>query len=594
MSPALTDTAPAEAHQAAPDPVHGTPTHGAPEGRHTSKQDIDSALAEMAIPAAEWPRVPAEERISLVEQLLYTFSTVGERWAEACREAEGLPEKGVGDGEEWLVGPYLVERNLRLLRDSLQEIHRSGRPKIPGPITRRPSGQLSARVFPHSTWDRLFFPGVTAEVVMKPGVDGKQIRARQAWAYREPDDGGIALVLGAGNVSSIGPTDALYKLFVENRAVIYKTHPVNEYLGPLLEEGLRPLVERGLLQVVYGGADEGDYLCNHPGVDEVHITGSDKTYEVIVFGSGEQGKKRLQENRPRLDKEVSAELGNVSPLIVVPGPWTASDLAYQAENIASSLVNNAGFNCNATRVVVQHAEWNQRRSLIRSVEEVLQRTPTRRAYYPGAAQRHASFLQAHPEAKLFGDAEDDELPWTLIPDLDPEAKDDICYNTEAFCGVFGDTALSAEDVPTFLQRAVDFCNDTLWGSLNVTLIVHPKTLADRHNREAFEAAVDALRFGTVAINHWAGISFGVMNTTWGAFPGHSPQDIQSGIGVVHNTQMFADPEKSILRAPFRAFPKAPWFTTHGSARPLGAALADFEAEPSLFKLPGVFWHALRG
>lgn len=43
--------------------------------------------------------------------------------------------------------------------------------------------------------------------------------------------GKVALVLGAGNVSSIGLMDVLYKLFIENQATLLKMNPVNEYSG---------------------------------------------------------------------------------------------------------------------------------------------------------------------------------------------------------------------------------------------------------------------------------------------------------------------------------------------------------------------------
>ncbi|MCK8322737.1 hypothetical protein LXA12_17585, partial [Erwinia amylovora] len=78
-----------------------------------------------------------------------------------------------------------------------------------------------------------------------------------ASGYRKrPEHGQVSLVLGAGNVSSIGPKDAFYKLFVENQTVVLKMNPVNEYLGPHFEKALAPLVERGFLRIVYGGAAE--------------------------------------------------------------------------------------------------------------------------------------------------------------------------------------------------------------------------------------------------------------------------------------------------------------------------------------------------
>src|SRR5260221_5255901 len=188
---------------------------------------------------------------------------------------------------------------------------------------------------------------------MEPGVTVADLPQTQALAYRDKQhEGRVALVLGAGNVASIGPMDVLYKLFVEDQVVVYKANPVNAYLGPLMAEGLRALVESGFLRLVYGGAEEGAYLCNHPGIDEVHITGSDKTFEAIVFGTGAEGAKRIDAHHPLLTMRGTGEMGNVSPVIVVTDTRAPRDVAYQAEHIDSMLANNAGFNCNATRVII--------------------------------------------------------------------------------------------------------------------------------------------------------------------------------------------------------------------------------------------------
>ena len=85
--------------------------------------------------------------------------------------------------------------------------------------------------------------------------------------------------------------DLLYKLFVNNQVVLLKPNMVNAYLGPLIEESFQALIAPGYLRVVYGGAEEGSYLCQHPDIDEIHITGSDKTFDAILFGAvGAPGK----------------------------------------------------------------------------------------------------------------------------------------------------------------------------------------------------------------------------------------------------------------------------------------------------------------
>ena len=45
-------------------------------------------------------------------------------------------------------------------------------------------------------------------------------------------------------------------------------------------------------------ADVGAHLTNHEAVDTIHITGSDKTYDEIVFGTGEEGRKRKSKQQP--------------------------------------------------------------------------------------------------------------------------------------------------------------------------------------------------------------------------------------------------------------------------------------------------------
>ncbi|HTQ79899.1 MAG TPA: aldehyde dehydrogenase family protein [Thermoanaerobaculia bacterium] len=578
-------------------PPRGTPKpSGSPAAGvdASTQQLLDSTVAGLKAHRGDWVRVSVGERIALLDELIHGFLAVADRWTAACLAAEGLDPSHPSSGEEALVGPYFILRNLRLLKKSLQGIAADGAPRIPGPVKTLPNGQVSARVFPQDLYDRLFYTGVTAEVWMQPGVSAAELPATQAVAYQKKDAGGVCLVLGAGNVSSIGPMDALYKLFVDDRVVVYKVHPVNVYLGPLLEEGFRALIDRGFLRQAYGGAAEGAYLCRHEDVDEIHITGSDKTYEAIVFGSGPEGEARKRDNRPVITKPISAELGNVSPVIVVPGPWSEGDLAYHAENLVTMLTNNAGFNCNATRVIVTHAGWSQRGALLDRIQRLLARVPTRKAYYPGAQDRYEAFLHEHPEAKVFGDAQGDRLAWAFIPGLDAARRDDICYSTEAFVGLFGEAPLVAASAADFVDQAVAFCNDRLWGTLNATLLVHPKSLADPAVAQAVERAIARLRYGTVAINHWAAIGYGLVITPWGAYPGHERTDIQSGTGVVHNTLMFSRVEKSVVRAPFRVLPKPVWFVTHRTAHKLTPKLSRFEAAPSPAKLPGIFALALRG
>ena len=566
----------------------------APAVHHAHRDELDAAVAELAARRATWMGVSVAARIALVDELVRDVATHAERWAAACMEAEGLDPRTPASAEEWLVGPYLTLRQLRLLRRALVDIERGGVPRIPGPVRALPDGRAAARVFPADRFDRLMYLGASGEVWMQPGVTPAGLAATQAVAYRSPDAGGVCLVLGAGNVSSIAPLDAVYKLFVENRVVILKTHPALAYLGPILEAAFGVLVRGGWLRIVHGGAVEGAHLVHHPQVDEVHITGADHSYRAIVYGSGLEGAARRAQDQPLVTKPISAELGNLTPVIVVPGAWTNAEIDLQADNVASMLTNNAGFNCTAIRLLVTQADWPLRRPFLDAVRERLAKTEVRRAHYPGAADRYDAFMATHPEAERYGTRDATHLPWALISDLDPRRRDDPCFTTEAFCSVTGEVPIPSDGVADYLARAVAFVNESVAGTLNATLIANPASLRHSEIGPAIERAIADLRYGTVGLNHWSGIGYALGITPWGAYPGHTRTDIGSGVGVVHNSLMFSRVEKTVLRGPFRPFPKPIWFGSHRTAHRMAPRMVAFERHPSLWRVAAMLPLAVRG
>ena len=387
----------------------------------------------------------------------------------------------------------------------------------------------------------------------------------------------------------------LTQLFEHDRVVVLKMNPVNEVLGPHLAEALEPLVARGFVRIVYGGAEVGQHIVEHPDVAAIHLTGSDKTHDAIVFGPGEEGARRKAEASPRVDKEVSAELGNVTPVIVVPGPWSDRDLAMQGRHIAAMLTNNAGFNCIAARMIVQHRAWNRRRALLDAVRDALRTSEPRHAYYPGARERWQRFVGAYGQSETFGPRDDEQVPFTLIPEIDPDVDDDLALTTEAFAGVVGEVALEApRSVADYIDEAVDFCNQRLWGTLAATILVHPASLRDPLVAEAVDRAIDRLEYGAVVVNSWAAVAYGLPTATWGAYPGASAQDIQSGRGVVHNAYLLEDVEKTVCRAPWRPLATPVWYSDHRTLPQLAPLAARFLATGDLKVLPRMLALGARG
>jgi hypothetical protein len=561
---------------------------------HLNDDALDTVVRGVAARAAEWAATPAAARADLLDRVLRDILAAQDGWLAAACAAKGLEPGSAEAGEELFAGVGTLVRMARLFRDALRDIARDGAPSFAGPVSRAADGRLRVRVFPASTFDRVTFPQTTAEVFMQPGVTEQSLRASQAAAYADPEaHAGTALVLAAGNVASLGPRDALSKLFVEGKVVVMKANPVNDYLVPHWDRALGALVEAGVLAIVDGGAEVGRYLTAHPSIDEVHITGSDKTYDAVVFGTGEEGARRKAADQPALDKPVTAELGNVSPVIVVPGKWSRGELEYQAEHVATMLVNNAGFNCLAARVVVTHAGWPQRDAFLGALTQTLADIRTRRAYYPGAAQRRQAFLDAHPEAEELGSGPPDALPWTFIRGVAPGHTGDICFNVESFCGECAETALAAPSAAAFVDAATAFCNDVVWGTLSATILVSPSTLKDPTVAAAVERAVADLRYGSIGVNVWHALAFAVGTTTWGAYPGHPRTDIGSGSGVVGNAAMFERTQKSVVRGPFHSRPKPPWFATAAGSYDVMRRFVAFEAEPSAGQIPGLLLSALR-
>ena len=213
---------------------------------------------------------------------------------------------------------------------------------------------------------------------------------------------------------------------------------------------------------------------------------------------------------------------------------------------------------------------------------------------PAEPSRFEKFRAEYPKAKVLGKEADGVVPWTVIPRLD---GNDYALSNEAFCGVVAFAELEAPDVvgasvTRFLEAAVTFANERCWGTLSCALLVHPD--AEEASHDAFARAVRDLRYGAIGINAWPGAIYGLVSPTWGAFPGHTPDDIQSGTGVVHNAWMFDHPEKSVLRAPFRIRPTPAWFSDHKNLLELGKRLVEHEAEPSWTTLLRVARAAMKG
>lgn len=547
--------------------------------------DIDKLFEQLQVGAKFLRTLSLEERIKLIDRCAAGVNEVARDWVESACSAKQIPSESPARAEEITGGPIATVRFLRLLAQSLRDIANSGRPRLPGPVTEH-HGQCRIPVFPtKQLHDSLLFWPMKAETWLAPSITKQNIFSDATEHFRTGNaEASVAVVLGAGNVSSIAATDMLSKVLTENLAVFLKMNPVNDYLTPYFETAFKPLIEANVLRIVRGGSETGQQLIHHPIAQSVHVTGSELTHDCIVWGHGDEAVKRKQNGSPRLQKTITSELGNVSPWAVIPGRYSTAQLRAQAETIATSIINNASFNCIATKLVVTCRQWSQRKQFLDLLDSILTATPARYAYYPGAADRFDRFNGEPPANRDF-------LPWTLKRDINPRATPHL-VNEESFTCVCGELVLNSNSEEEFLGQVQDIFNQDIWGTLAASLTL-PTAFRRKHSA-VLDETLRKLQYGTIGINQWTAISFALMSPPWGGFPGANLCDIQSGIGFVHNTFLLNGPEKTILTAPLSMHPKPIWYSTHRHPEKVSWALLDLYLNPSALSLPKLLWHAATG
>lgn len=556
-------------------------------------------LVKHAEAEAVWAATDAAARRDLLTRCGDAVTACAEEWVEVAATLKGLPTNSPLLGEEWITGPWATLGGARALAATLDRISRGADPLGGTRLRRAPGGRVAVPALPASHYDSLLLSGFTADVWMQPGLTEHDVLKSAGLGSLEPArTRGTALVLGAGNVLSIAPLDVLYVLHADNRAVILKVNPVTDTLVPVYEKVLAPYIELGVVQVVSGGAELGSALAHDDRVSAVHMTGSEKPHDAVAWGVGDDAVVARAAGTPRLTKPMTSELGGVSPIIVMPERWSKRDLRFQAEHVATQRLHNAGANCVAGQVVIVSSDWDQKDAFLAELERVFADATDRPTWYSGGEQRMQEARDSHPG--LCADL--GPARRVLIRGVDLTAEDPA-FTTEYFAPVLVITELAGEGLD-FMAAAIAAANAHLRGTLGANVIIDPRTR--RRLGAGFEKALADLRYGTIAVNAWTGVGYLTPHATWGAFPGHTLADAQSGIGVVHNAFLLDGAERTVVRGPFRPSPRSllrgefalaprpPWFVTNRTAATTGRRLVSFADRPRISALPGIFASALRG
>nr|WP_318247047.1 aldehyde dehydrogenase family protein [Microbacterium gallinarum] len=571
---------------------------------------LDAMIDDLQTGARTWSHLTLDQRTRLLGRVRDSVATVAEEWADVAATSKGLEPGHPLRGEEWLSGPYATLVALDAYRSTLSALAKGESPLRGVKTDAAPGGRLRAQVFPLSPIDGVLLSGYTGEVWFEPGVTEAQARRTAGLAQLTPTEpGGVGLVLGAGNVTSIPVLDVIYELMAHNRVTILKVNPTQDSVVPVFERALAPLIEPGFLRIVRGGGDVGAYLADHRGIAHVHITGATPTFDTIVWGPSSGAgaaatARRRREDRPKLKKPITAELGGVSPIIIVPGEWSDADLRFQAEHVATMRLYNSGHNCIAGQLVLLSSDWPQREAFLDALRAAFDAAPARPVWYPRSDEKLAAAASDYPSATWRGDGT------RAFIEVGPGDDATAVETTEYFAPVLGIVTLPGNG-QEFVDRAVAHANDELAGTLGANVLIDPVTQAALG--DGFERAMADLRYGTISINSWTAFGFLTPTLPWGGFPGATPQNVESGIGVVHNALLLDGIERAVTRGPFRPFPrslqpkslsrsggrafsvlpKPPWFVTSRTGAAVSEGFTRFRMDGDYAKLSATLIKAFR-
>ena len=272
-------------------------------------------------------------------------------------------------------------------------------------------------------------------------------------------------------------------------------------------------------------------------------------------------------------------------MIVVAGEWSDADLQFQAEHIVTSKLNNAGHNCIATQVLVLPAEWAQGDALLDRVRAVAARRCRRaRRTTRGRPRRSAPPWPATSPSSCSG-------PATSAPSCPTFGRtawraSSATRSSAVRWASSGSPAPTTRRVPA--RTRSNFANDVLPGTLGATDRDRPGDGEAR--RDALDAAVAGLRYGSVGINAWTGLNFLLGYTPWGAFPGHTARRHRQRHRVraqrvpapatcrrAWRWMPFRPLHRSALNGQLHMSPKPPFFVTNRTGETTARRLSAFLA-----------------
>ena len=540
--------------------------------------DVSIKLQKLANKASIWrSQVPTEKKILYLETIYGNIKKIGPKGFEDMLGVESAIMKGLPDNSK--------EREIVLSEESLlmatfskyvvglleafkvragQSDHTQEHMRYKDQRRMVEGGQVVVQTFPLLDEDKNGPLGDFKGEVWIRKDKAKKPEDVEAFQFDTVEDHdaatGVHCILGAGNYTGLTVADVLHGLFVRNRVVFVKYHPLRPFLDKFMKVVFEPLFMDGFLDgEVDVSLERTQSIVYSNFVTSVHMTGGKKTHDAIVWGPtpAEQEANKAA-GVPILKAEMTSELGAATPYIMTDAVYTDEELVHQAKTVISAKWCNGSASCNAPQVVVMSKQWNQREQFIQHLEEAWKEAVPISTYYPGAMHRWNGFKDQYPTSSKYvnshkqnnGEIIESHLPLLFVNiDVDlsttegkAKAKAEYAFKNEAFCPVLVLATVTDKD---FMSKAVELSNDCCFGSLSCSMAV-PSSV---DGSPETEKAIADLKYGAIALNTWSGQSYVTFSNTWGGFYGETLDSVESGIGNVCNSMLIADAEKSVIRTP---------------------------------------------
>ncbi|GIV07111.1 MAG: succinic semialdehyde dehydrogenase [Fimbriimonadales bacterium] len=372
---------------------------------------------------------------------------------------------------------------------------------------------------------------------------------------------GVWAVIAPWNYPFTIPMAQLMALVFSGNAAILKPSPLTPLIGAKIVDLFHQAgFPDGLVQVVQGGAPQGEALLSHPAVRGVIFTGS------VPVG------RLVAEQAARTNKKVILELGGKDPALVLAD----ADLKHTAQGIAWAAMVNAGQTCaSIERVYVEQTIYEPFLSALREelakirlghpLSRETDMGPVVARFQRERVQKHIEDACAKGGRILFGGRLREDLGELYHePTLIADATDEMLGMQEETFG------------PLVMVQPVDSAAEAV-RKANASAFGLTASIWTRNPRQAQKLA-PMLECGSVSVNSHI-VAYGDSYGVWGGFK-------DSGVGCTHGEfGLYELVQPQYVSEVYTGKPELWWYPYSERVHRITDWLMEFLAAPSL-KLGG--------